>query len=111
MSYQRRRGLPAIIYPLAAVVDSRGNTHRMADMNNPIKTKVWTYPQEGAKAEVIGQQEIDVVRLGSKADLGDVGLLSRVTFRGREWDIVSPPQYHHGTRHTRHWSFDVRKRP
>lgn len=108
---QRRRGLPITIYPEHNTIDRRGNHVLAVDLENPIVTKGWVIPQRSAKAEVPGQAVIDVNRIGVNSDLGEVGLLSRVTFRGEEWDVVTPPAYHHGTRHTRHWSIDIRRRP
>lgn len=112
MSHQRRhRGLPITFYPLIQKTDSRGNTQWAPDMTRPIETKCWIFPQRGAKAEVIGQQQINVVRVGIKDDL-DVHLMSRATFRGVEWDVVTPPEYRNGVkRHTRHLSVDLRQRP
>lgn len=121
MTVQRRRGLPLQIYPITTVVDSRQNKQKHVDLENPIPGKAWTFPQRGAKAEVPGQQHINVTRIGVDAKLADlepeslyvenVDLWARVDFQGKTWDIVSPPAFHNGTRHTRHWSFDLRERP
>lgn len=111
MSAQRRHGIPAVIYPIVRQTDAMGNEHKVADMENGIDIRVWTFPQRSAKAEVPGQQHINVTRLGTAANIADVELWSRVSFMGKEWDVVAPPSYHHGTRHTRHWSIDVRERP
>ncbi len=63
-------------------------------------------------AELPGQQQINVTRMIVDPDLPNVNLWSRVLWRGVVWDVVSPPQYHHGaTRHVRHWSLDLRERP
>jgi hypothetical protein len=67
-------------------------------------------PQRSSKAEVPGQQEINVVRLIVDPDLPDVNLWSRVEYLGEMWDVISPPAYHHGSRRVRHWSLDIRKR-
>lgn len=45
------------------------------------------------------------------ADLDDVDLWSRVEWNGKQWDIVTPPAYRHGSRKVRHWSIDLRERP
>lgn len=111
MSHQRRRGQPVVIYPEKLIVDRRGNHVLGPDMDSPIHTKAVTIPQRSAKAEVPGQAVIDVTRLIVGADLGEVGLQSRVEWNGEMWDVVTPPAYHHGTRHTRHWSIDIRRRP
>lgn len=122
MTYQRRRsGLSFTLYPIKEVEDSRGNTHKTVDKDRPIEGKAWTYPQRSAKAEVPGQQHINVTRIGVSVDLAgfDAGelfddaidLWAEVDFLGKSWDVVTPPAYHHGTRHTRHWSIDLRERP
>lgn len=91
--------------------DHRGNKHRMVNMDAPIPVEAAFIPQRSARAEVPGQAEIDVTRMILSNDLPDVDIYGRVEWRGELWDIVSPPAYHHGTRHTRHWSMDIRKRP
>lgn len=110
-TYQRRRGIPATLYPIKVIEDSRGNKQRVADKDKPITVKVWTFPQRSAKAEVPGQQHIDVTRIGTNADIEGIELWSQLEFRGDSWDMVTPPMYHHGTRVTRHWSIDIRQRP
>lgn len=112
MTYQRRRnGLPAVVYPIIKSTDNRGNEVKVHDPDNPVETKVWIYPQRSSKAEVTGQQTINVVKLGCPADV-PIALGARVVFNDREWDVVGPPAYHYGAkRHTRHYSFDVRERP
>lgn len=116
MTVQRRRnGLSVIIYPEHLTTDRRGNHVLMVDMEQPIPTRAWVMPQRSAKAEVPGQAVIDVTRLGMSVlqcpEGYEVGLLSQVAFMGELWDVVTPPAYHHGTRGTRHWSIDIRRRP
>lgn len=111
MTYYRRRGIPATIWKNRLQTDARGNEQLVADADGPHSVTVWVYPQRSAKAEVPGQQKINVVRIGVDAGLADVDLWSRVVMQGKVWDVVTPPAYHHGNRHTRHWSIDVRERP
>lgn len=111
MTYQRRRGIPALIWKNIERTDARGNKQLVAEADGPHSVTVWVYPQRSAKAEVPGQQKINIVRIGVAADLEDVDLWSRVQLQGKMWDVVTPPAYHHGTRHTRHWSIDIRERP
>jgi hypothetical protein len=111
-SMQRRRGQPAKVWPATKVTDSRANTVVAVDLTaTPIEVTAVFIPQRSARAEVAGQQQINVVTMIVSPDLPDVNLWSRVLWRGRYWDVVSPPAYHHGTRHTRHWSMDLRERP
>lgn len=114
MTLQRKgkNAQPVTIRPSARVQDGRGNwTYILDEDVDAIETTGAFIPQRSARAEVPGQMEIDVTRLIVEADLEGVNLWSRVYWKGEEWDIVSPPAYHHGTRHTRHWSIDIRKRP
>lgn len=113
MTYQRRRrGIPATFYPIKIVQDGRGNAKKVHDEDNPIPGRVWIVPQRGAKAEVTGQQTINVVRIGTSADCSNVALNSRVAFGGKVWDVVSPPADRtHSGRHTGHYMMDVRERP
>lgn len=111
--YQRRRNATeAIFYPVIKLTDGRGNERKVHDPANPLTRMVWQIPQRGAKAEVTGQQTINVIRIGVSTDVPGVALNSRVEFDGKSWDVVSPPAYHAGGgRHTRHYSMDVRERP
>ena len=112
MSWQRRRrGQPATVYATSMTEDARGNHVVRVDMDRPIPVTAAFIPQRSSRAEVAGQQEIDVTRMIVAADLPDVGLWSMVEWRGEMWDVAAPPAYHHGTRLTRHWSIDLRRRP
>ncbi|MGW2539680.1 phage head-tail adapter protein [Kitasatospora sp. NPDC001574] len=111
MSVQRRRGQRATVWRTVETVDHRGNAVTVADPNGPIEVRAAFIPQRSARAELPGQQQINVTRMVVDAHLEGVSLWSRVEYAGRQWDIVSPPAYHHGTRHTRHWSLDIRERP
>ena len=113
MTHQRRQnGLPAIFYPIVKVRDNRGNERKVHDETSPIEAEVWVFPQRGAKAEVTGQQTINVTKIGCSIEIPGVELGSRVLLLGKEWDVVSPPAYHHGARrHTRHFAMDIRERP
>jgi hypothetical protein len=112
VSYQRRRGVIAKVWKTKTVVDNRGNVVKMPDLESePELVTVAQIPQRSARAEVPGQAIINVVRIIVNPNLTDVNLWSRVEFNGKQWDLVTPPSYHHGTRHTRHWSIDLRERP
>lgn len=111
-SKQRRRGLPVKFWPRRKVTDRRGNVKLEVDMSAaPYETTAVGIPQRGSRAEVPGQQEIDVVRFIMAALPEDAGLWARAQWMGDYWDVVAPPIYHHGTRHVRHWSIDCRRRP
>jgi hypothetical protein len=110
-SVQRRRGIPVKIYPTVVQTDNRGNRIEMPDLDNPIETTAAWIPQRSARAEVVGEVGINVVRIIVRHELPNVDLWSYVEAHGRMWDVVTPPSYHHGTRHSRHWSMDLRERP
>jgi hypothetical protein len=120
VSVQRRRGMPARIWPQRLAEDRRGSAQYTADMAaKPYEVTAALIPQRGSRAEVPGQQQIVVysmifhpaARDVELTQLSDIGLWSRVLWNGAYYDVVSPPVYHHGTRVTRHWSMDVRERP
>lgn len=113
MSFQRRkRGQPAVVYPEKEVVDNRGHSSYAPDLDNPINVTAAFIPQRSSRAEVPGQQQINVTRMLLDSELPNVGLWSRVEWNDKTWDVVSPPAYHHGaTRDVRHWSIDLRERP
>jgi hypothetical protein len=111
VSHQRRRGQTARIWKMVLITDSRGNQTLVADPTSPHEVRAAFIPQRSSRAEVPGQQQINVIRMVVDADLADVGLWSRVEYNGGQWDVVTPPMYHHGTRRTRHWSIDLRERP
>ncbi|QYW07860.1 head-to-tail stopper [Streptomyces phage RedBear] len=111
MSVQRRRGQVARIWKTTKVIDNRGNDVHVAHNDGPYEVRAAFIPQRSAKAEVPGQMQINITRMIVAADLEGVELWSRVEAMGKSWDIVTPPAYHHGTRHTRHWSIDIRERP
>lgn len=110
-SMQRRRGVTAKVWKSAYHTDNRGNQVLVADADGPHIVKCALIPQRSARAEVPGQQQINITRMIVDADLEGVSLWSRVEVLGSVWDIVTPPAYHHGERKTRHWSIDIRERP
>ena len=111
MSFQRRRGQNVKVWRTRIVKDGRGNDVIEAYPNNPHVVRAASIPQRSSKAEVPGQQQINVTRLILDPNLPDVNLWSRVEYDGRMWDVAAPPQYHYGSRRTRHWSVDIRERP
>ncbi|MCX5236233.1 phage head-tail adapter protein [Streptomyces prunicolor] len=108
---QRRRGVTAKVWKTVKHIDQRGNEVLVADPAGPHTVRCALIPQRSARAEVPGQQQINITRMIVDADLEDVTLWSRVEVHGQVWDVVSPPAYHHGDRKTRHWALDIRERP
>lgn len=111
MSIQRRRGQKVTIWPETVTTDSRGNQTIAPDPDNPITTTAAFIPQRGSKAEVPGQVEIEVYTMILRNNVEGLGLWSRVLWQGAQWDIAAPPSYHFGSRHVRHASVDIRRRP
>lgn len=111
MSVQRKRGQSAIIYKSTAKEDLRGNTVRSADLSTPFPVIAAFIPQRSSRAEVPGQQVIDVYTMLLSPSYTDVDVWSRVKWNGDEWDLVSPPTLHFGTRRTKHISITIRRRP
>lgn len=110
----QRRGRNAqlvTLYALKVITDGRGNRQQVVDREHSVTVRAAVIPQRGSEAELPGQQPVDVYRIIVPATTPDVGLWNIVAWRGREWDIVTPPIYHHGTGATRHYSVDVRLRP
>lgn len=108
MSLQRIRGQMIKYWKSVETTNLRGDKVELPD-DGPYEARAWVIPQRGSRAEVPGQQEIQVFRLGVDPEL-DVDLWSRIEWQGVLWDIVSPPALHFGSRHTRHLSVDIRRR-
>lgn len=113
MSVQRRgrNAQNCVIYKTVKLTDDRGNEQLVVDMEKGVAEKAAFIPGRASRAEVAGQVETDVYTMIVRADIPDVNLWSVVDWRGERWDVAGPPQYHHGTRHVRHWSVELRKRP
>jgi len=107
---QRDRGELAYIYPVTKTTDSRQNVIE-APLSTPLTVRGVFAPDRSARAEVIGQQQVNIVRMLTSSDLSGVSLWSLVKWRNLWWDIVAPPGWHIGDRHTRHWSILIRQRP
>jgi len=108
---QRRRGVQATIWKFLYYNHKPAYEILVADADGPHHVRCALIPQRSARAEVPGQQQINITRMIVNANLEGVELWSRVEMLGKVWDIVTPPAYHHGERRTRHWSIDVRERP
>ncbi|UZJ23712.1 hypothetical protein RHODO2019_10880 [Rhodococcus antarcticus] len=111
MSRQRRRGQYVSVWRTELFADRRGNEQIRSVPATPHSVRAAFIPQRSSKAEVPGQQQINVTRMIVDATLEDVSLWSTVEWNGHLWDVVAPAQFHYGTRHTRHWSIDIRERP
>lgn len=112
MSVQRkgRNAQDAIVYKTTTITDDRGNEQVQVDMDNGINVKAAFIPRSSREISTAGQAVHEAYTMTIKADIPDVGMWSTVEWRGEFWDVTAPPEYHHGTRHVRHWTVEVRRR-
>lgn len=99
------------IYPTVTVVDSRGDEQEQPG-EDFYEVLAWIVPDRSSRAEVPGQQEIDVYKVGVDPDtvLTGVNIWSRVVWNDEDWDLVAPPAHRRGTRHVRHQTLTIRRR-
>lgn len=111
MSYQRKHGAAVIFYPQKLVTDADGVPTLVADMDSPsIPTKAAVIPDRAQRAEVPGQQVVNIVRLLVKRMPG-LGPWARAEFWGRMWDVTVPPEERQNVpRPNRHMVVEVRER-
>lgn len=109
MSIQRKRRGQVIRYWRSTTTTNLRGDKVERPLDGPHEARAWVIPQRSSRAEVPGQGEINVIRMGVDYDL-DVDLWSRIEWDGRLWDVVSPPALRYGTRHTRHRTIDIRRR-
>lgn len=107
---QRRRGEVAEIHLVTKRTDARGNVVE-SPTGEFVSVRGAFTPDRSARAEVPGQQQVNIFRMVTSSDLSGVSLWSRVKWRGFWWDVVAPAAWHIGDRHTRHWSLILRQRP
>ncbi len=100
MSLPRKNRQSAVIYPTVTAPDHRGNEVKSPDMDAPIPVKATFSPQSKANTY---HMLIDILPEG-------VDAYSRVEWREDQWDIMSPPAPHNGTRQTRYWTLEIQKR-
>lgn len=102
------------VYPTKTVTDFRGQSADVPDMDNPVEVRGWVIPDRSSRAEVPGQQEINVIRIGVPFPLPEgippVDLWSRVEWDGQQWDVAAPPDRRFGTRQVRHQTIALRRR-
>lgn len=111
MTVQRRRGQIARVCRLETVTDRRGNRTVAPDREHWTEVRAAFVPDRSSRAEVPGQQQINVWKMIVAADTPDVYMWNVVQWNGREWDIAAPPELHYGTRRTRHYTVLLRERP
>lgn len=112
MSVQRRNGVLIKIHPTITTENRRGAKVKGPDLENWHEVRAWIVPDRSSRAELIGQQEIEVYRVGVDPStvLTGVDQYSRVIWEGDDWDVVGPPAKRGGSRHVRHQTLTIRRR-
>jgi hypothetical protein len=111
VSVQRRRGEWIEVYRLRESVDRRGNEIIEVDPTSTTRVRAAVVPERSSRAEVPGQQQINMVKALVALDTPDVHLWGRVKHDGQEWDIAAPPERHKGAAGTGHFTVMLRERP
>jgi len=96
MSLPRKNHQDCVLYLTVTSTDKRGNEVKSADMANPVP----------ARAAFVSSTGDTVLMLIDPTPGLDVW--SRVEWNGGMYN-VTPPAYHHGERHTRHWAVDLKR--
>lgn len=111
----QRRGLLRVkieIWPTVERTNRRGDVVRGADVDaEPFVTYGSVSALRSQRAEVPGQQEVDIVRIAFNAPIPGLDTTSRVRIGESLYDVVTPPSKRHGSRHVQHWTVDLRRRP
>lgn len=110
MTLQRRRGRSVVFHTVQEAVDRRGNAVQ-APTGPSVTLRAWVVPERGSRAELPGQQQVKIIKLGTTDDVAGISLWSRAEWDGHWWDVVVPPESHYGSRHVRHWTITLRWRP
>ena len=102
-----------VIYPTHEVLDFRDQKIKEPDMTAGFEVTRWEIADRSAKAELTGQQDITVRKIGIDLpgpDAPPLDLWSRVRIGDQLWDVVTPPSRRNGSRHVRHLTVPVRRR-
>jgi len=96
MTTQRKNRQDCVLYLTILTTDKRGNEVKAADMAHPTP----------ARASFVSDTGTTVTMLIDPTPGLDTW--SRVEWNGGMYN-VTPPAYHHGERHTRHWAVDLKR--
>lgn len=112
MTLQRRRGDPVSVYGVKTVTDHRGNRVETPDPDTVVHTRASVIWDRSNRAEIPGYQWVQVFRVIINADLDLAQTWGLVRWRGKWWDIISPPEAHLGRPyHIRSTVALIRERP
>ena len=112
MTYQRTRGPLVTLYPRKQEATERGVISYTADRENPKKVRAAFTADRMAKAEAMGQVEIEMYIARFPWGTEGLGPGALIVWDGSEWDCSGPAEMHdtmHGS--TRHLTVAVRRRP
>jgi|BarGraNGADG00212_1021973.scaffolds.fasta_scaffold05401_2 hypothetical protein len=99
MTVQRKRGQDCVLYLTIPTTDHRGNDVKSADMANPVPARAAFVSSTGDTVSM----HIDPLPDG-------LDIWSRVGWNGGLYNVAAPPAYHSSmSRHTRHWSIDLKR--
>lgn len=87
----------AEIFPEAYAVNRRGERYKVPDTKGYM-VRVTATADKQAIAELPGQVHVKAVRLFFRwpKSYGHLGTISRVRFRGEDWDLSVPPHFSSG---------------
>lgn len=112
MTYQRTRGPLVTFYPRTTSTTERGVVKYEEDRTQPQHVRAAMTVERTAKAEAMGQVEIEMYQCRLPWDLEGVGPGAIIVWRGDEWDLVGPAHLHDSIHpRTRHQTVMIRKRP
>lgn len=97
------------VYPEKRIMDSRGNSKLIPDLDNPITVRVSAETDRQSDAELPGQVSSKVLNLFTRT--APVTSWVEVLFRDEFWDVAKPPTKSVGiSKATDHWMFQIRSR-
>lgn len=102
----------AVIFPQTVQVNRRGEKYKVPGEEGR-KVRVTVSEDKQAIAELPGQVHVKAVRLLFRwpTHYGDLGVSTRVHFRGEEWDLSVPPHISTGaSRAVRHVQLIIKSR-
>ena len=97
MTVQRRRGQDCVLYLTILTTDKRGNEVKSADMAHPTPARAAFVSNTG-----------DAVTMNINATPG-LDTYSRVEWNGGMYNVGVPAVYSSLSRHTRHWSVELKR--
>lgn len=110
VTIQRRRGHLVEVWPVGTITDARGHQVVMADKDQAMTIRAAMIPDRSGPMEVPGQGHIHIVRMITSQEVPGLTTGARVRWDGKAWDVVMPPEQHHGPRATRHYTATLRER-